>query len=298
MTIKETLQHAYEQLADAGIPSAHLDAEAMLSFVLKKPRTHLLVYGTNDLETMHRRTFERLLHKRTAHVPLAYLTGEKEFYGRSFAVDQRVLVPRPETELLVEETLGYLDCARQPITIVDVGTGSGCILITLAREAHYKVLTVPVRYIGVDNSKAALTVAKKNAGLHSVDHLVTFYHGDILSPLLAAKSPLPPSDFLIAANLPYVEAGMKKKLDSPLSAALRHEPDSALYSGRDGLAHYRRLAHDLRRLAKNHPASAITVLCEIGERQGTPMKKLFSFARNVRIKKDLAKRDRIAVVEI
>jgi release factor glutamine methyltransferase len=178
-------------------------------------------------------SFEQLVERRLRGEPLAYLTGEREFMGLSFNVSPAVLVPRPETELLVETALVLLREGGPSPLVVDVGTGSGAIAVSLA--VHHP----PVRVVAVDISGAALVVARANARRHGVADRVSFVQGNLLADIGG------PAD-LIAANLPYIPSG---ELDG-LPAEVRCEPRLALDGGPDGLDLYRRLVPQALRLLK------------------------------------------------
>jgi release factor glutamine methyltransferase len=197
--------------------------------------------------------------QRASGVPLAHILGEQWFYGRSFLVNRHVLIPRPETELLVD-----LARATNADVFVDVGTGSGCIAVTLAAEMPHS------QVIGIDSSRRALRVATKNAhNNNAVGHL-TFLHGDLLAPLDLSESSHPAQSRLcIVANLPYLTTD--EWLTSP--AALRHhEPRAALDGGKDGLDPFRRLFAGLRALPSN--LSRLSAILEIDPRRKPALEHL------------------------
>jgi release factor glutamine methyltransferase len=176
-------------------------------------------------------SFEALVARRASGVPLAYVTGEAGFYGRMFAVDPRVLVPRPETELAVEWAVRHLRAiGREAGTAADLGTGSGAIAVTLARELP------ELNVYASDTSQPALVVARANAARNDVFQHVTFLHGDLAAPLL----PYAPFDCVVV-NLPYVPSAECAPAPDPVS----FEPLVARDGGPDGLMHYRRLVADL-----------------------------------------------------
>ena len=329
-TIHQALRSAYTQLAKSHIPSAALDAELLLSFVLssrgeqKKTREYILAHQDKTLTARQAEKFSDLIKKRSKHLPLAYLTHEKEFYGRPFYVDKRVLVPRPETEIIIEEALrtichceenrevkrsdttwqsrletevfGLMGLPRSAplrsaplaMTIVDIGTGSGCIITTLACELQARFANVA--YIATDISSPALAVARKNAKAHGVADKIKFRHGNLLEPLL--KYPISNIQYLIiTANLPYLTPAQIKN-----SPTIKSEPRLALAAGSYGLKYYRQLATQIKKLSIQYPNIPISLVCEIGETHGQEMKKIFSFAKSLEIKKDLAGLDRIVII--
>jgi release factor glutamine methyltransferase len=204
-------------LAASGLPA--LEARALLARELGVPRERLLAHPEETVDPAHANSFSALTRRRLAGEPLAYLLGGKEFYGRWFTVSPAVLVPRPETELLVELALRQLTGIEQP-RVLELGTGSGCIAITLALERRDAEVTA------TDRSHAALEVARENAAALGAG--LSFVHGSWFEPL-----PAPAQFDLIVSNPPYVAEG------DPHLAALSHEPVRALTSGENGLADLR-----------------------------------------------------------
>jgi len=297
--INKVLQIAYNTLNKKNIKSAHLDAELLLSFILSsqggqaKSREYILAHPEKKLTKKQIIKFNDLIKQRSKHVPVAYLIKEKEFYGRTFYVDERVLVPRPETEMIIADCrLQIADCRLNNIAIIDIGTGSGCIVITLAKELqNLKPKIKNKKFLATDISKDALTVARKNARLHKVDKKIKFLHGNLLKPvykLLPANCKL-----IITANLPYLTPVQIKN-----SPSIKHEPKLALMAGKDGLKYYRELAKQVKKLIKINPKLNIAILCEINPKQLRGMKKIFSFAEEITIKKDLAGLDRVAIIKV
>mgnify|MGYP001615920082 CR=1 FL=1 len=298
MTISQALIKAYAKLLVPPINSAHLDAELLLSFVLGKPREYILVHPDLELSQSQILKFNKFIAQRAKNIPLAYLTHVKEFYGRPFYVDQRVLVPRPETEMMVEEVRSKKLEVRSNTAMVDVGTGSGCIIITLAKELeNLKSKINPpaggLKFIATDISKDALTLARKNARIHGVDKKIKFLHGNLLEPLFLKIKNYKIKNFIIIANLPYLTPAEIKQ-----SSTIKHEPRLALAAGSNGLKYYRQLAVQLRQFNIKHPNIPVSLFCEIDPAQNKKIKKIFSFAKSVIIKKDLAGQNRIAVVEL
>lgn len=221
-TLGAALAAGRAHLARAGIESAALDAALLLGHVVGLTRTALLARPEQPLTDQTWAAYTALLARRAAGEPVAYLTGRREFFGLEFAVDPRVLVPRPETERLVELALAHLRALPPgPHCAVDVGTGSGAIAVSLAHALPD--LTV----IAADISQAALAVAGGNAARHGVARRVRLVCGSLLDWLGR------PVD-LIAANLPYLRPDQAH-------AGIAHEPAVALYAGSDGFALYRQL---------------------------------------------------------
>jgi release factor glutamine methyltransferase len=221
-TIGELRRWSADRLRLAGVEAAQLEADVLLAQALEVSRAWLLAHAFDSAPSARADTFRAFLRRRLDGEPLAYIVGTREFFGRSFAVDPRVLIPRPETELLVEEVLTRWPRAR---VIADIGTGNGALAVTLALEMP------SARVHAVDLSAGALAVARLNAERHGVSGRVRFHNGDLLAPLPE------PVDVLVA-NLPYVSR--RDMLALPPEVA--REPSLALDGGDDdGLALYRRL---------------------------------------------------------
>lgn len=228
MTIEQWLQEAAKQLPDSTSPQ--LDTYLLTMHVLNKSKTWLIAHGSDVLEKKQLSQLEDLLKKRRDQIPIAYLTGHKEFYGRDFHVTSDVLVPRPETEDVVElakchvpEKTGSFtkkETNSPPVRLLDVGTGSGCLGLTLALETGAMVTLS-------DISEQALAVARKNAKRHEVK-MVQFVKSNLLEHWLSHEKPKPFD--IIVANLPYVD-----RTWTDTSPELAHEPDVALYANDHGL---------------------------------------------------------------
>jgi release factor glutamine methyltransferase len=230
LRIGEALRDAAVRLEPIG-GSGRLDAVFLLAHAGGVSRQEMIAHRERELTPDVAERFEGLVARRASGVPLAYVTGEAGFYGRMFAVDPRVLVPRPETELAVEWAVRHLRAiGRETGRAADVGTGSGAIAVTLARELP------GLNVFASDTSQPALAVARGNAARNEVFQHVTFLHGDLAAPLL----PYAPYDCVIA-NLPYVPTGACAPAPDPVS----FEPLAARDGGPDGLTLYRRLVPDL-----------------------------------------------------
>jgi len=265
------------EFSRAGIDSPRLSAQVLLAYALGIPRLEMLLEVRVAVASAESQAAEALCKRRLCGEPVAYLVGFREFYGLEFLVNPSVLVPRPETELMVEfleVSLSHDSQAR----VLDVGTGSGALAVTTA------VRFPKVQVAAVDISRAALCVARGNAVRHGVLSRVGFFQGDLLQAIRVR-------DFdIILANLPYVPETRRKEMSREV---LEYEPELALFAGTDGLDAYRRLANDLR----NQVSAGCRVLCEIDCGQGDAIRSLFEgMAEQVKIVKDHAGLDRLAVV--
>jgi release factor glutamine methyltransferase len=216
MTIHVALAQAGNILQDHHIPTPQLDAEVLLAFVLQWDRTKLLAFDNTVLDATVLTQFNRLIEQRCRRMPVAYLTGTKEFFTHTFVVTPEVLIPRPDTEQLVEIAQSLIAEGRINV-VADIGTGSGAIAISLATRFP------SLRLYAVDISSAALSVAAQNARNHRVKSRVRFLQGSLCEPL-------PGRVDLIVANLPYLHPGMF------VDPELAFEPQGALEADQEGLA--------------------------------------------------------------
>jgi len=272
MTIEQALKQARAVFRDAGIDDPAIESEFLMASVLGQSRAHVLLARRERLNLAAEQKFDAWVKERRARKPLAYITGEQPFYGQSFKVTPEVLIPRPETELLVEEAWKRLDEAPPDASVTDVGTGSGAIAISLA--AHPRV----ARVLGIDVSAGALRIAAENAAARSAARC-QWRQADLLSTTHETF-------FMVVANLPYVRSDEM----SALARELHWEPRVALEGGADGLdAVYRLVDQSFTRVDANG-----YVLLEIGATQAEAV------ARRVRARgwgdvtvfKDLAGHDR------
>lgn len=216
MTVQEWIQIAHKTLAQAGIPSAQLDAEPLLTNALQCERTYIRAHPDEPIYPAFLPVLAAQLQLRSERVPLAYLLGYKEFYGRTFTVTPATLIPRPESETLIDMLRTLEGDNTTPRTLLDVGTGSGILGITAQRELPHLAVTAS------DISAQALAIAQKNA--HNLSASITTIQSDLLTNITEHF-------FYIIANLPYVN-----KAWQDTSPELRYEPQSALYAQQDGLA--------------------------------------------------------------
>jgi release factor glutamine methyltransferase len=240
--------------------TARLDARVLLAHVLGVERSTLYAHPERELTYEQEQRYRELLERRARGEPVAYLTGHKEFFGLDFLVDRRVLIPRPETELLVEAALRHcrerLDAGQAPV-VADIGTGSGAIPIAIAVNEP----RLPYLYAG-DISADALAVAALNCRRHHVEGRIRLLRGDLATPL-------PESVDVLTANLPYVGTGEMQQLEDDV---LLYEPHEALFSGIDGLAHIERLFTNLAFSSTLLPETVL--LLEIGYAQRASLARL------------------------
>lgn len=293
LTIKQIINDAEKSLKTKKILTPQLDAEIILAFLLGKTREYLLAHLEKKIAPTIAKKYLKLADLRGKGEPVAYLIGHKEFFGLSFLVNKNTLIPRPETEILVEEALKIIENKKNKILCVDIGTGSGNIIISLAKKTRNK----KEEFIGLDLSAKALKIAKINARLNKVIEKIKFFKSDLLKkvfenyPLLIGYNSI-----VLIANLPYVPSENLKKLNSPETAGLKFEPKLALNGGLDGLNFYRKLASQIKKALKNN--KNIILLCEINFDQGKEIKKIFSFFKKAEIKKDLSGLDRVFIGKI
>ncbi len=286
--IGRVLIAATERLRDAGSPTASLDAQVILAHALDVERSWLFAHYDHELTASEAERYTDLIARRAASEPVAYLVGHKEFYGLDLLVDRRVLIPRPETEMLVDAVLEWIDdyCTPDshatPVLVADIGTGSGAIALAVAAE------TSSVQVYATDISADALEVARYNADRLDLGQRVTFYHGDMLTPLPE------PVDILVA-NLPYVRQDEYQALDVDVHD---YEPQMALESGPEGLDAIRRL---LIQAPHNLRPSGLIVL-EIGHNQGEAVAALATEslpqAQWVSVEQDYSGHDRVVRILI
>lgn len=251
-----------------------VDAELLLLHLLKQPRSWLIGHADEMVAPELLARYSALILRRVAGEPVAYLTGRRGFWTLDLEVTSDTLIPRPDTELLVELALRRLP-PKLACSIADLGTGSGAVALAIAVERPMS------RVVATDASAAALTVARRNAERHAVDNVV-FVHGNWLTPLAQQRFDL------IVSNPPYIEA------DDPHLAQgdLRFEPTAALASGSDGLDDIRRIVIDAS--AHIHPGGWL--LFEHGWNQGDPARGLLSQAGYTEVftAQDLESRDRVS----
>ena len=226
MNIENTLNTAIKTLTQFNIQNANLDSEILLAKIIGKDRNYIILNSKEHLGQKYLFRFNNLIERRKKGEPVAYLTRKKEFWKNDFYVDQNVLVPRPDTELIVEEVLKFSK-KRFKLQILDIGTGSGCILLSLLKEA-------PSFYgTGIDISKKSINVSKFNAKMLNLTNRVKFYNSDV------DKFKIGKYD-IVVSNPPYIELLKLKYLDKDLC---KFEPKIALNGGIDGFSVIKKVVH-------------------------------------------------------
>lgn len=278
--LREAVQETHRTLEACHIPDARLEAEVMLMNVMRMQRQDLFSQQETELSLQQEQTLAQIMERRLTREPLAYILQYKEFYGVNLLVNPNVLIPRPETECLVEHALfmALMGMETPELVIADVGTGTGAIAVNLA-------LHLPAaRIFAVDCADDVLDVAAYNIRAHNVADRVSLGKGDLLEPI-------PEPVDLILANLPYIPT----ERISSLQPEVRQEPQLALDGGPDGLDLIRRLLQQVPAKLKEHGI----VLLELDPEQVPAVeelaKELFPGA-DLSVEKDLAQRDRIFVI--
>ncbi len=315
--LKSILKRAFLELEAAGIDNAELDARVLLEAAMNKKSAYIFSHPEIPMTNANYAKFRRYIRRRKKGEPVAYILGHKEFYGLDFIVNKNVLIPRPETELLVEEALEYVSrwqlavgreklqtASRKPLAILDMGTGSGCIIVSLARQQISITAGQQLKFFATDISRKALVMAKKNSEKHGVKESIKFYCSDLFS------NPRLPKKFdLVIANLPYVpgtkySSSKYASRELPNSSRLQHriartisdkmlsfEPESAIFSNQNGTEVIKRFIDQ----AKNRINNDGLILIELDPRNA---KTLFRYAgkklpeAKAELKKDLAGRYR------
>jgi release factor glutamine methyltransferase len=233
MTVLELLNWSTHYLKDHQVENPRLNAELLLAHSLNLSREELYIRLHNRLEKRDKEVLEKLIQRRISGEPLQYILGHQEFWSLNFRVDPRVLIPRPETELLVEQSLLILRQFQTPKrspSVLEIGTGSGAIAIALAKEVKNIIL------VATDISREALVLANENARSAGVQHQINFVNADLFGPLHPSKG-IQPFD-LILSNPPYIT---RRKMNTLAKEVKDYEPRIALDGGEDGLAYYRHI---------------------------------------------------------
>lgn len=270
-----------------------LDREVLLSHTLSQDRVFLMAHGETKLTPSQTKRYQSLLVRAKKHEPIAYLTGVREFYGRDFFVGPGVLIPRPETELLVDLAIKKISKhahAKKKCAVIDVGTGTGAIIESVFLSLEFSLVRKNISWFAVDSEMAALRSARKNAKHHRIS-AIKFVRSDLLARL--SKQLASYDELFVLANLPYLSDTIYQ---STAPNVKRYEPKSALVSGKDGLDHYRRLVSELR--AINVAGVKVNFFLEISPEQTKKLPALFAditTLSSLDIVPDLAGKSRLVI---
>lgn len=275
MTVREILNDATSLLEAAGMEIARLDAEVLLAFFLKKDRLEFLKNPEMQISKSRLAAFKKLVSRRMKWEPVAYLTGRKEFWSFVLEVNKDVLIPRPDTEIIVEEALTVGKSFPQP-NILDIGTGSGAIALALAKELP------EAKIIATDISASALKIARRNARNLKLEKQIKFLKGDLFAPVKDLFD-------IIVSNPPYISAAEYGELPNGVKD---FEPKIALWAGQTGVEFYEKLIYQ----SKNHLKKNGWLLMEIGAPQAEKIRRLMqdsgAFA-DIDVRHDYAGHDRV-----
>ncbi len=272
MTYKEAYEYGKHILLECSVVDGTLDARLLLEYVCHTARHDLLVHGERNITNQEEMTYKEFIERRSNHIPLQYITGEQEFMGLRFKVDENVLIPRQDTEFLVEEAMLHI---HDGMEVLDLCTGSGCILLSVLSYKNN------CKGVGVDLSEKALAVAKENAASLHID--ATFLHSDLCSNVEGMFD-------VVVSNPPYIPTDVIPEL---MEEVQLHEPMMALDGKEDGLYFYRKITNDV----KKHLKKGAYLLFEIGHDQGQQVKHLMEESSycDVEVKKDYAGNDRVVL---
>ena len=270
MTYRELFEYGKKQLEDAGIEEAALDARLLLEYICHTDRNALLVHGDSVRSNLEEQFYRMVIEKRAQRIPLQHITGQQEFMGLTFKVNEHVLIPRQDTEILVEEAMRYLSDGMR---ILDICTGSGCILLSLLKYSN------ECEGLGVDISDDALAVARENAQNLGLE--TEFRHSDLLEKVEGKFD-------MIVSNPPYIETTV---IDTLMPEVREHEPMLALDGREDGLYFYRRIVEQ----CTSYMTRGARLFFEIGYDQGEAVKDMMIHKGfcEVEIIKDYAGLDRV-----
>lgn len=273
MTYRQLYEYGVKKLEEAGIEEAKLDARLLLEYICHTDRNTLLVYGDRERNEMEEQFYRMCIDKRATRVPLQYITGEQEFMGLTFRVNEHTLIPRQDTETLVEEGMRHL---FDGMRILDMCTGSGCILLSLLKYSNECEGT------GVDISEEALKIARENA--ERLKLKADFIQGDLFENIQEKKYDM------IISNPPYIETAV---IETLMPEVREHEPVQALDGMEDGLFFYRKIVER----ASGFLEKGGWLLFEIGYNQGEAVTNLMTAQgfQKVKVIKDYAELDRVVL---
>jgi len=276
MNIQTLLNQASKTLDNSSNTSSKLDSEILLSKIIEKNRQYLILNSNEELKKENIKSFDYLVKRRKKGEPIAYLINKKEFWKQNFYINQNVLIPRPDTETLVEETLKLFN-VNSKLNMLDIGTGSGCILLSILKERRNFFGT------GIDISKKAINVARFNAKMHQLSNRVKFYNSDVDKFLIGKYD-------LVVSNPPYIKRQDLKYLEVDVKG---FEPKLALDGGKDGFSKITKVISKTSTLLKRNGR----FILEIGFGQ---KKKILSILKQNnffinKVVKDYGKNDRCVI---
>lgn len=285
MTITAHLTSAAVRLSQTGIDSFQLDAELIIAHALRVDRVFLLAHGDDEVAPSDAVRIGQLMEKRAQRVPLAYIIGTKEFYGKNFIVNKYTLVPRPETELLVQSVINHCKAHPEKKSLVEIGVGSGCVILSILAACPQLTYALGIEFV-----KRAIEVAKMNAERLGLLGRVTFKRSNMWQQLTRDDT-----FDIIVANLPYLSAAelVAARVDYP---ELAHEPQIALLGGTDGLLFFEKLFQRVHR----HLRAGTAIFLEIGALQGasvTTIAQKYLPQGKVTIVKDDCARERVLIIQ-
>lgn len=279
MTYRELYEYGKQKLEAAGVAEAALDARLLLEYICHTDRNELFVHADRERGSMEEQFYRTVIEKRAARIPLQHIVGEQEFMGLCFKVNEHTLIPRQDTEILVEEAMHHLGDGMR---ILDVCTGSGCILLSLLKYSN------ECEGVGIDLSGQALMTARENAERLRLE--AVFLEGDLFAPLADFVSDKTTDRLfdMIISNPPYIETAV---IDTLMPEVREHEPVMALDGGEDGLYFYRKIVAE----APVHMRKGAHLLFEIGCEQGEAVTNLMREAGFAQVEtfKDYAGLDRV-----
>ena len=280
MTIKEAINQAVIMLKNENIEAPKNKARMLLEATLKKSKEYLIIYDNKEITSQERELYIKNVKRHILGEPIQYITGKQEFMKLNFLVTKDVLIPRQDTEILVEEVINIAKKIENPI-ILDLCTGSGAIAVSLAKYVNN------VKIFATDISPKALEIAKKNAEFNGVKNNIDFIESDLFNKIKNLKFDI------IVSNPPYIETDEIKKLTKDV----QNEPIQALDGVKDGLTFYRKIAEDAPEFLNIHG-----FLClEIGYNQKQKVKQILEKQKryiNIYCKKDLCENDRVVVAQL
>ncbi|HPT08116.1 MAG TPA: peptide chain release factor N(5)-glutamine methyltransferase [bacterium] len=290
MTLKQIILDTSKELQKKKIKEPLKEAEALISLAINFTPSQLILNSQTELNSFQIKNIKKILKKRLQAWPLAYLSGKKNFYNLEFIVNKNTLIPRPESELIIDQILKE-NFFNKKTTIIDIGTGSGCLIISLANIFR---TNKNIYFYGTDISRPALNIAKINAKKYQLNKRIIFLKGDLLKPILKKiKKNLNHNQIIIIANLPYLT---KKEIKN--SPSIQKEPFKSLYGGNDGLKYYKQLLDQIKDIKTKE--NNIILYQEINDWQKDKlesliMKKIGILKPQIATLKDLAGYNRLTI---